>query len=153
MSAIAPVNGDIVIGTTAGLVRVSSLGTTLLDGRAIYHVEVDNDEIVYSTEEEILAQPLSGGAPRTRYSFRTPVDQPRAFATDGGDLYISEPPELIYLADGGTPTPIVNNMGAAITHITARDGAAYWATLAMPESLGLLGTFSGGVLKVHRPCP
>jgi hypothetical protein len=134
-------------------VRVSALGTQLLDGRPTFHAEVDNDELVYSTDEEVLALPLSGGTPRTRYTFRTSVDQPRAFATDGGDLYISEPPELIYLADGGTPTSIVDNMGAAITHIVARDGAAYWATLAVPESLGLLGTFSGGVMKVHRPCP
>jgi len=65
---------------------------------------------------------------------------------------LSEPPELVYLAEGGEPMSIVGDMGRAITHIVARDGAAYWPTLAQPDSIAVLGTFSGGVFRVNRPC-
>lgn len=152
VSSLAAVGGEALIATTAGLYRVSPTATTLLDGRPTYHVEVDGDRIIYSTEEEIFAQPLAGGAPQTLYTFETPITQPRAFASDAGDLYISEPPRMIFVAAGGTPQPLVQDMGAAITHVAARDGAAYWSTLAVRESLGLPGSFSGATMRVRRPC-
>lgn len=152
VSSIAAVNGDVLIATTEGLVRVSAAGTQLLDGQPSYQVVVAGDEIVYSTYEKLAAIPIAGGAPRTIYTYSTPVLQPRPFAIDGGDLYIVEPPQLLLLPPGGEPTPIVHDMGSAITHIAARDGAAYWATLAAPGSLGLIDTFSGAVFRVVRPC-
>lgn len=152
VSALAAFAGDVFIATTAGLWRVTPLATELLDGHAIYHVVVEGDELVYSTEEAILALPLAGGAPRTLHEYRTPITEPRPFAVDAGDLYIAEPPELVFLPRDGMPTPIVRDIGAPVTHITARDGAAYWPTLAVPGSLGLIGTFSGGVMRVDRPC-
>jgi hypothetical protein len=152
VSSIAGDNRTAYIATTAGLWRVSGTGSELVDGRPTYQVVVDGDELVYSTEEEILARPLTGGAPRTLYTFTTPITQPRAFAAEAGDLYVSEPPQMIFVPRGGEPVPLVHDMGAAITHITARDGAAYWSTLAVPSSLGLFGTYSGGVFRVPRPC-
>ncbi|HEY5952112.1 MAG TPA: hypothetical protein VIV40_41730 [Kofleriaceae bacterium] len=152
VSDLAAVGGDVFIATTRGLVRVSPAGTELLDGRATYHVEIANDNLVYSTEEMILSRPLAGGAARTLYTFHTPINQPRAFALEGDDMYIVEPPRLLYTRAGSEPTVLVEDTGAAITHVVARDGAAYWATLAVPGSLGLFGTFSGGVLRALRPC-
>jgi hypothetical protein len=157
VSSIAAVDRTVYIATTGGLVRViwsdTSLETELLDGRPAYHVVIAGDDIVYSTQESIIALPMpGGGAPRTLYTFRTAINQPRAFAVDGTDLYIAEPPELVFLARGGSPTPIVRDIGAVVTHIAARDGAAYWSTLALPGTLGLVGSFAGGVLRVDRPC-
>jgi hypothetical protein len=152
VSSIAGDRGDAYIATTAGLWRVSAAGSELLDGRPTYHVVVDGDELVYSTEERILARPLAGGFPRTLYTFTTPITQPRAFAADAGDLYVSEPPRMIFVPREGEPEPLVRDMGAAITHMAARDGVAYWSTLAVPASLGVPGTYSGGVFRVVRPC-
>jgi hypothetical protein len=152
VSDLVAVDGIVFIATTAGLVRVTETATELLDGRPSYHVVIAGDELIYSTEEAILSRPLGDGEPHTLYSFRTPISQPRAFGVDGTDLYIAEPPEMIFLPRGGEPTPLVDDMGAAITHIVARDGYAYWATLAVPGSIALLGTYSGGVMRVARPC-
>ena len=154
VSEIAAVDGTVFIATTAGLVRIDAFGTRdLLDGRPSYHVEINGDELLYSTQEDIRALPLAGGAPRTLFTFRTSITNPRPFASDGGDLYVAEPPELVFVpAGGGAPMSIVHDMGAAITHIVARGGSAYWTTLALPGSLGIPGTFSGGVLRVRRPC-
>jgi len=152
VSGIAARDGTTVIATTNGLVRVTATTTELLDGRSTYHVEIAGDEIVYSTTEEVLAMPYSGGARRTLYTFHTPIDQPRPFAVDGEDLYVVEAPELVYIRAGAEPITLVSNMGAAITHVAARDGAAYWPTLAAPGSLGLLDTFSGGLFRVTPPC-
>ncbi len=149
---IVGLGGDVVLATTAGLVRVSGTTTELLDGRPAYHVVIAGDELVYSTEEEILAMPVAGGTPRTLYIYRTPITEVRAFAVDGDELYIAEPPELFFVRPGREPTPIVHDIGAAVTHIVARDGAAYWSTLAVRGSIGLPGTFSGAVLRVDRPC-
>ena len=153
VSAIAARDGIAYLATTAGLVRVDRFGTSeTLDGRPSYHAEIDGDELYYSTQEAIIALPLTGGPAHTVYSFRTSVDEPRAFAVDDGELYISEPPQLVFVAPGREPESIVRNMGATITHMVAHRGQAYWATLAMPESIGLLDTFSGGVMRVSRPC-
>jgi hypothetical protein len=152
VSSIAALDGTAWLATSAGLVRVSATAAELVDGSAIYHVEIDGDDIVYSTQEEILAVPLAGGAPRTLYTFATPITQLRVFASDAGDLYVSEPPELVFVPRGGTPVVLVQDMGAAITELVARDGAAYWPTLAAPGTLGLLGTFSGAVMRVPKPC-
>lgn len=149
---IVSLGGDVVLATTGGLVRVSATATQLLDGRPAYHVVLAGDELVYSTEEEILALPVAGGAPRTLYTYRTPITEVRAFAVDGDELYIAEPPELMFVRPGGEPIRIVRDIGAAVTHIVARDGAAYWSTLAVRGSIGLPGTFSGAVLRVERPC-
>ncbi|HEY5923979.1 MAG TPA: hypothetical protein VIV11_20005 [Kofleriaceae bacterium] len=145
-------DGEVVLATTGGLIRIGAAGTTLLDGRSSFHVELAGDEIVYSTDDAIVALPIAGGAGRTLYEFRTPITNPRAFAIDAGDLYVSDSPELVFVPQGGELFTIVHDMGAAITHIVARDGFAYWATLAVPGSLGPFGTFSGGVLRVMRPC-
>lgn len=152
VSAIAALDGTAWIATSAGLFRATAAAAALVDGHATYHVELDGDEIVYSTAEEILAMPVAGGAPRTLYTFRTPITQLRAFASDAGALYISEPPELVYVPRDGVPVSIVRDMGAAITHVVARDGAAYWPTLAAPGSFGSLSTFSGAVMRVLEPC-
>lgn len=152
VSDLAARDGVVYVATSAGLVRVSDTATDVLDGRATYHVVIANDELVYSTEEAIFALPLAGGTARTLYTFHTSLENPRAFAVDGTDLYIAEPPEMLFLPAGGEPVPIVRDMGGAITHITARDGHAYWATLALPGSLGVPGTYSGAVLRVARPC-
>lgn len=152
VTSIVSLDGDVVIATTTGLVRVTATGSELLDGRPTYHVVRAGDELVYSTEERVLARPVAGGAPRTLYTFRTPITEVRAFAVDGGDLYIAEPPEMIFLPAGGEPTRLVRDIGTGVTHIVARDGAAYWSTFALRGTIGLLGTFSGGVLRVDRPC-
>ncbi len=152
VSDVAARDGEVWIATSAGLVHVSATATELVDGHPIYHVEIAGDDVLYSTDESIVAVPRTGGPPHTRYTFHTPISQPRAFASDAGDLYISEPPELVFVPLGGEPTVIAADMGAAITHIVARDGAAYWPTLAAPGSVGLLGSFSGAVLRVTRPC-
>lgn len=152
VSSLAAIGGDALVATTAGLYRVSPAATTVLDGRATYHVEIDGDRIVYSTDEQILAQPLAGGPPQTLYTFETPITQPRAFASDAGDLYISEPPRMIFVAAGGTPQALVRDMGSPVTHMTARDGAAYWSALAAPGALGLPGSFSGATSRVLGPC-
>lgn len=152
VSSLAAIGGDALVATSAGLYRVGPAGTTLIDGRPTYHVEIDGDRVVYSTQEHIFAQPLAGGAPEVLYTFETPVTQPRAFASDAGDLYVSEPPRMIFVPAGGEPRPLVGDMGTAITHIAARDGAAYWSTLALPELSGLPGTFSGATFRVLRPC-
>jgi hypothetical protein len=152
VSALAAIDGVVFIGTSAGLWRASETATELIDGTPTYHVVISGDELVSSTAEAIVTRPLAGGAAQTLYTFHTPITEPRAFAVDSNDLYIAEPPELVFLTRGGEPTSIVDNIGAAITHIVARDGHAYWATLALPSSLGLIDTFSGGVMRVERPC-
>jgi hypothetical protein len=152
VAAIAARDGTIWIATTGGLVRVSNSGTELLDGRPSYHVVIANDELVYSTDEAVKSMPLAGGTARTLYSFTSSIAQPRAFAVDGSDLYVSEPPSLVLVTLGAEPQAVVADMGGAITHVAATGGAAYWATLALPGSLGLFDTFSGGVLRVRRPC-
>ncbi len=152
VSAIAAQNGTIWIAATNGLYRVSSSGRELLDGQPSYHVVIANDEVVYSTEEAVKALPLSGGAARTLYTFHTPLDQPRAFAIDGDDLYVVEPPTLVLVTPDAEPVVLVKDMGGAITHIVAGSGSVYWPTLALPGSVGLLDTFSGGVMRVRRPC-
>jgi hypothetical protein len=150
---LAALDGVVFIATSAGLVRASAVATELVDGRPTYHVVIAGDELIYSTEEAIVVRPLAGGEPQTLYTFVSPVSQPRAFGVDGTDLYIAEPPQMLFLPRGGRPTPIVRDMGAAITHIVARDGHAYWSTLAVPGSIGLFGTFSGGTMRVAAPCP
>jgi hypothetical protein len=149
---IVPVAGDVVIATTAGLVRVSATGTTLLDGHPTYHVVVDRDELVYSTEEAIYSLPIAGGAPRRLYTYRTPITEIRAFGVDNGDLYIAEPPGMIFQSSGGEPSRLVHDIGATVTHIVARDRVAYWSTIAVTGSLGLIGSYSGAVMRVDRPC-
>ncbi len=149
---IAARDGVAYLATTGGLVRVADAATELIDARPIYHVAIAGDELVYSTEEQILARPRAGGAPRTVYTFTTPITQPRAFAIDGTDLYIAEPPEMLVSDNGGEAMPLVHDMGGAITHIVARDGYAYWPTLAVAGSLGIPGSYSGAVLRVARPC-
>lgn len=152
VTSLVSLGGDLVLATTAGLVRVTQQGSELLDGRPAYHVVLAGDELVYSTEEEVLARPATGGATRTLYTFRTPVTEIRAFAVDGGDLYIAEPPELVFVPAGGEPTRLVRDIGTGVTHVVARDGAAYWSTLALRGTIGLVGTYAGGVLRVDRPC-
>jgi hypothetical protein len=149
---VVAIDGAVFVATTAGLLRVTDTATETLDGRSTYHIVVVGDELIYSTEEAILARSVAGGAPQTLYTFHTSTMLPRAFAVDGSDLYIAEPPEMYFLPRGGEPSLLVDNMGGAITHIVARDGYAYWATLALPGSIGLLNTYSGGVLRVARPC-
>lgn len=152
VAALAAFAGTVFVATTAGLYRVTTAETELLDGHPTHHVVIDGDDLVYSTDEQILARPLVGGTPRTLYTFRTPIGEPRAFASDSGDLYIAEPPSLVFVPRGGAPQPLVRDIGATVTHVVAKDGAAYWATSAVPESLGIEGTFSGAVLRVDRPC-
>jgi hypothetical protein len=149
---VVAIDGVVFAATTVGLLRITDTATETLDGRSTYHIVLAGDELIYSTEEAVLARPLAGGAPQTLYTFHTSIELPRAFAVEGTDLYIAEPPEMYFLPRGGEPSLLVDNMGGAITHIVARDGYAYWATLALPGSIGLLNTYSGGVLRVARPC-
>jgi hypothetical protein len=157
VQGIAAVDGTAYIATTGGLFRVTETATGIetetIDGRSTYHVVHAGLEIIYSTQEQIIAHPLpGGGAPRTLYTFRTAIDQPRAFAVDGTDLYIAEPPELVFLPRNGSPTTIVSDIGLVVTHMTARDGAAYWSALIAPGSPGVPGGFAGAVFRVARPC-
>jgi hypothetical protein len=153
VSGLAATGGTVYIATSAGLQRVDAGGVlVLLDGRPTYHVVISGDQVVYSTDESIRTFPVAGGAPRTLYTFRTPVTELRAFAVDGDDLYIAEPPELVFVAGDAEPITLVRDIGAVVTHITARDGAAYWSTLAVRGSLGVIGSFSGAVMRVARPC-
>jgi hypothetical protein len=149
---LAARDGVVFIATSAGLVRASDVATELVDGRPTYHAVIAGGELIYSTNESIIARPLAGGEPQTLYTFVTPISEPRAFGVDGTDLYIAEPPQMLFLPRGGEPTPIVRDMGAVITHIVARDGHAYWSTLAVPGSIGLFDTFSGGTMRVAAPC-
>lgn len=152
VSAIAARNGEAVIATTNGLFRVTPTATELLDGHSTYQVVIVGDDIVFSTTEAVIAMPYAGGAQRTLYTFHTPVSQPRAFAIDGDDLYVVEPPELVYVHTGDKPITLVEDMGLAITHIAARDGSAYWPTLAVPGSPAVLDAFNGAVFRVTPPC-
>jgi hypothetical protein len=152
VSAIAALDGTIWIATSGGLYRVSNTGTVLLDGRPSYHVVIAGGQLFYSTDEAVKVRPLTDGTAQTLYAFTTSIEQPRAFAVDGTDIYISEPPSLRLIAGDAEPVILVGDMGAAVTHVVAGNGSAYWATLAAPGSLGLFNSFSGGVFRVRRPC-
>lgn len=154
VQGIAAAGGEVWIATTEGLVHVHADGTQeLVDPQPSYQAIVQGDQLYYSTNEKIAVMPLAGGAPHRLYTYAAPILDPRPFAIDTGDLYIALGRQLLFLPAGGSePQVLVHDMGAAITNVTARDGAVYWPTLVAPSQLELLDTFSGGVFRAVRPC-
>ena len=149
---LATRDGTLFIATTGGLYRVAGTDTMLLEGTSTHRVQLMADEVVYSTDEGIFARPLGGGLARRLYTFATASDEPRAFAIDDAGLYVSEPPRIVYVANGGEPVPVVENPGSGIAHLIARDHDVYWSANAMFGSPGTPYSFSGGVMRATAPC-
>ena len=144
--------GTLYIATTAGLYQLTGADAILLDGSPTHRLVLTADELVYSTDEAILARPLSGGSARRVYTFVTDIGQQRAFAVDDTGLYVSEPPQILYVANEREPITLVANPGTGIAHLIARDHGVYWSANAMFGSPGTPYSFSGGVMRATAPC-
>jgi len=150
---IAAHDGRIYIATTMGLVELDGASTMLIDGHPTHRLQVTADELLYSTDEGVFGRAHTGGSPRRLYVFKTAVAQPRAFALDERGLFVSEPPRILFVPSTSTePVELVVDAGAEVEYMAARGGAGYWATLALPNTIGLPNSLSGGVLRVSAPC-
>lgn len=149
------VAGDVLfIGTTAALFRVDAAGTTVLDAGVIGHIEIHGDTLYYSTEEGIFAQPVAGRTHDAVYTYAPDLEDTGAFSIDGDDLYVAVPPQMLHVSlASGESIVLLENIGKWIGPVIAHDGYAYWSALVVPNSeLDALGTFSGGLFRVARPC-
>ena len=55
-------------------------------------------------------------------------------------------------ATSAQPVELVEDAGTMVAYLFARDRVAYWSALALPNTLGLADTQSGGVMRVIAPC-
>ena len=146
--ALAATADTLYVGTTVALFAVRASGTQLIkaDG-AVRHIEVHDGVVYYSVEDVGI---FAGG--ERIYSYDPDTSGEGAFSLDGEDLYVAEPPRMMFqtLSDR-KPQVVVENLGRSVT-IAAQGGFAYWSALAQPGSVGPLDTFSGGISRVSRPC-
>lgn len=146
--ALAATEDTLYIGTTIALFAVHTTGTQVInaDG-AVRHIEIHNGEPVYSVED----YGVYVGRDRV-YTYDVTTKGEGAFSLDGDDLYVAEPPRMMYTTlTSQSPRVAVQNMGV-VGKIVAHDGHAYWSAVVMPGSVGAFGTFSGGISRVERPC-
>jgi hypothetical protein len=158
--SLATIGDVLFIGTTTALFRVDADGTTtVLDAGPIAHVET-HGLLYYNNEEGIFSRTATGI--RTSL-FTFTEDHTGAFSIDdNGDgdlddeLYLVEGSRLLHVAvRGAEPVEVVDDLGYVPSRIIARDGFAYWSVLGLPTyapgEWGV-GAFTGGVLRVSRPC-
>lgn len=146
--ALAATADTLYVGTTVALFAVRASGTQVVraDG-AVRHIEIHDDVVYYSVENA----GIYAGGDRI-YTYDRATKGEGAFSVDGDDLYVAEPPRMMFqtLTDRH-PRVVVENLGQTVT-IAAHGGFAYWSALAQPGSAGPLDTFSGGIARVSRPC-
>jgi hypothetical protein len=147
--------GDtLFIGTSIGLFAVRPSGTEVITaGNPVRHLEVHGDQLYYASEHEgVYRTPITGGARERLYAYAQDADRQGPFSVEGDDLYVSEPPQMLFVPlTSRTPQVLVNDTGS-VSEIVARDGYAYWTALVYPNSPGGLDTFSGAIARVARPC-
>lgn len=147
--------GDtLFIGTSIALFAVRPSGIEVLTaGNPVRHLEVHDDTLYYSEAHDgVYRVPVAGGTRERLYAYAAGDEHQGPFAVDGDDLYISEPPHMVFVPlSTGAPQVIVNDVGA-LSEISAREGYAWWSALVFPNSPGGLDTFSGAIARVARPC-
>jgi len=147
--------GDtLFIGTSIALFAVRPSGTEVITaGNAVRHFEVHDDLLYYSEEHDgIFRMPVAGGARERLYTFQPTGERQGVFSIEGDDLYVAEPPQMLFMTlTSRTPSVVVNDVGA-VSEIVARDGYAYWSSLVFANAPGGLDTFSGAIARVARPC-
>lgn len=150
---LATGGGALFFTTTAGVFALRGTALETLDGTAGYHVEVHDATLYYSTDEGIFSMPVTGGDRVRLYTYPAGATEIGSFGVDGSDLYFAESGRMrLATGTGEAARVVVENLGKGVGPIVARDGWAYWSVLFMPDTLGDLYTFSGGVLRVLRPC-
>jgi hypothetical protein len=152
--ALATSGDTLFIGTSIALFAVRPSGTDVITaGNPIRHLEVHDDQLYYGMEHDGIYRTPVGGGPRERlYAYDPEGERQGAFSVEGDDLYVAEPPHMLFVPLGSrTPQILVNDLGS-VSEIVARDGHAYWSALVFPNSPGGLDTFSGAIARVARPC-
>jgi hypothetical protein len=152
--SLAYAGDTLFIATSIALFAVRPAGTqVLVAGNPIRHLEVHDDYLYYGQETDgIYRVPVAGGAPERVYKYEPSGERQGAFAIEGDDVYIAEPPHMLYMTlSARTPRVVVENTGP-VSEIVALDGHAWWSTLVFPGSAGGYDTFSGAIASVARPC-
>lgn len=152
--ALAHAADKLFIGTSIALFSVTASGPTVITaGNPVRHLEVHDDQLYYSSETDgIYRTPVSGGPRERLYAYANTGARQGAFSLDGDDLYISEPPAILFMTlTTRKPQIVVGNSGP-MSELVARDGYAWWSTLAFPNSPGGLDSFSGAIARITRPC-
>lgn len=146
--ALGATADTLYVGTTVALFAVRASGTQLInaDG-AVRHIEVHDGVVYYSVDDVGI---YAGG--ERIYTYDAATKGEGAFSVDGDDLYVAEPPRMMFstLTDRH-PRIAVRNLGETTT-IVAHGGYGYWSALVQPGSAGGLDTSSGGISRVSRPC-
>lgn len=152
--ALAYANDTLFIGTSIALFAVDASGPRVITaGNAVRHLEVHGDQLYYASEADgIYRMPVSGGPRERLYAFASSGARQGAFSLDGDDLYISEPPEILFMTLTARNPRVVVTQSGPMSELVARDGYAWWSTLAFPNSPGGLDTFSGAIARISRPC-
>jgi hypothetical protein len=146
--ALAATADTLYVGTTVALFAVRASGTQLVkaDG-AVRDIEV-HDGVVYYSVENVG---IYAGGDRV-YTYDPATKGEGAFSVDGDDLYVAEPPRMMFeTLTERHPQVVVEHLGDTVT-IVAHGGYAYWSALVQPGAPGPLDTFSGGISRVTRPC-
>ncbi|NVB84207.1 MAG: hypothetical protein HOV81_37875 [Kofleriaceae bacterium] len=149
---LAAGDGAVFFTTTTGVFSLRGTTLEILDGTPGHHVEVHDATLYYSTDEGIFSVPVGGGDRVRLYTYPAGAMEIGSFGVDGSDLYFAESGRMLLATGTAEPRVVVENLGKGVGPIVARDGWAYWSVLFLPDTLGDLYTFSGGVLRVLRPC-
>jgi hypothetical protein len=152
--ALATSGDTLFIGTSIALFAVRPSGTTVITaGNPVRHLEVHDAQLYYAMEHDgVYRTPVDGGPRERLFTYDPEGERQGPFSVEGDDLYVSEPPHMLFVPLGSrTPQVVVNDTGS-VSEIVARDGYAYWTALVYPNSPGGLDTFSGAIVRVARPC-